>query len=361
MKGASFESILADLLRQAGRPARPEYLMLRGEPAPIALVFEQGRDQPACVFKGAHDLSLARGEYAKIAALLEVSSDRFGETIPRPLGTHTGAAGLTGILLSALPGARLKDLPPEWVFGPATIDETLPEITRWLTGFHEVARRLHGRYPPAGRRDLIERPVERYRTWFRVTSGEAARIDAAVDGLPNPGSRGLPHCLAHGDFSPANVLWDDGRIGVVDFEFALEPSLALEDLFHFLASMKSTTRPRDREGQRKRFFAEIFYGRGHLAGAARRAVQALAGNLRVEPELIEHLFVLSWVRLAVRSVELRARELHCEELLDDPDRLWERLDAETDEFLPVSRISARICGNVRQHAEMRDRFVLTQR
>jgi hypothetical protein len=148
---------------------------------------------------------------------------------------------------------------------------------------------------------------------------------------------------------------------VVDFEYALQACLPLEDLFHFLASMRSSTSARGRERARRAFFEEAFYSSGHLARASSRAVRGLAGKIGVDPELVEKLFVLAWVRFAVRSVELQIRNLDLADLSDDPDRLWQRLDAESEEFLPVVRIGGGICGNVRQHVEMKDRFVLAER
>jgi len=358
MSGASFESVLTHLLRQVGGPERPEYLMLRGAPAPIVLVFEPGKDLPIFVFKGARDRSQVGKEYSILRLLHETAPKCFGKTIPRPIRISDGATGLTGALSSALPGTRLKDLPPGQVFGSANVDTTLAEVTRWLVDFHDVSGRLHGTHPPAGRRALIEQPVEKYLEWFRVSADERALVQESAEGLPDPGSAGLPHCLGHGDFSPANVLWDRGRIGVIDFEYALNPSLALEDLFHFLASMMSSTSARDRAQQRRARFEETFYGQGYLAQGSQRAVMALARRVAVNPDLIEKLFVMAWVRYAVTSLEHWARSLGHAELLNDPDRLWPLLDAEQDEFLPVSRLGQGICGNVRQHLEMRNRFVL---
>ena len=115
---------------------------------------------------------------------------------------------------------------------------------------------------------------------------------------------------------------------------------------------------RDRAQQRREQFEATFYGQGHLARASHRAVMDLAGRIAVNPDLIERLFVLAWVRYAVSSLEHWAGSLGHAELLDDPDRLWPLLDAEREEFLPVSRIGQGVCGNVRQHLEMRTRFVL---
>ena len=361
MTASSFESILTDLVRQVGGPDRPGYLMLRGEPNPIVLVFAPREETPTFVFKGSRERLQADGESSRLQHLRESAPASFARTIPRQLGTKTSETGMSGVLFTALPGSRLKDVSPGRVFGPSTADATLNTVTRWLAGFHEVAGKLQGQYPPAGRRALIEQPVERYLNWFRVTDEEQALILEASAGLPDPGTTGLPHCLGHGDFSPANVLWDEGRIGVIDFEYALEPCLPLDDLLHFLASMKTTTSARDRENQRRGFFEEVFYGQGHLAQAARRAIRTLADRVTIAPETIEYLFVLCWVRLAVRSAEIQAHALGYRELLDDPDRLWKRLDAEPEEFLPTSRIAGGICGNVRQHVEMRERFSLASR
>ena len=255
----------------------------------------------------------------------------------------------------------MKDIPPRRLFGPSTVGPTLRRVSDWLLELYETVGIVREDGTAAPRRELFDRPVENYLKWFHVTEDERALILESRQKLPDPGTGSLPICRGHGDFSPANVLWSNGRIGVIDFEFALEPCLPLDDLLHFLASMKSSTSARGREAARKAFFEETFYGSGHLSRAAREAVHGLAGRLGIDLGLLEPLFVLTWVRYAVHAVELQVRHLDLASLTEEPERLWRRLDAELEEFLPVTRIRGGICGNVRQHVEMRDRFVLANR
>lgn len=359
MNERSPENLLTRLLPEADRVGPPTYLILRAEPTFIVLVFARGNSSPRYVFKAAREAAAVETleqEHCVLSDLIARAPAGFGDTLPRPIARGE-QSGLVGYLTSALPGTRMKDLPPGRIFGPSTAGPTLGRVTDWLADFYESA----GTPGAVGREALFGEAVEKYMKWFQVTAEERALILESLEGLPEPGAGGLPICRGHGDFSPANVLWDDGRIGVIDFEFALEPSPPLDDLFHFLASMRSSTSARDRDAQRRAFFEEAFYGSGHLSRAARDAVRGLAEKMSVDSGLVEKLFVLAWVRYAVRSVELQMRALGLTGLADDPERLWQRLDAGHEEFLPVTRIGGGICGNVRQHLEMRDRFALVSR
>jgi len=357
------EGLLTRLLCESNEVQRPTYLMLRAEPTRIVLVFETGSASPRCVFKAARDgsaLEALEKEHRILSDLRARAPAGFRDTLPRPIARGE-RSGLVGYLTRALPGARMKDLPPSRLFGSSTAGPTLRTITDWLVEFYEAAGIVRGGWSDPGREELFDAPAEKYMKWFRVTADERALIRECLEHLPGPGRQDLPVCRGHGDFSPANVLWDNGRIGVIDYEYAFEPCVPLDDLFHFLASMKSSTSARGREAARQAFFEETFYTAGHLSRAARDAVHTLARRMGVDLEHVERLFVLAWVRYAVRGVELRIHELELASLADDPERLWQRLDDEPEEFLPVIRIRGGICGNVRQHVELRDRFALAKR
>lgn len=357
------EGLMARLLRESNDVQQPTYLMLRAESMLTVLVFETGCRSPRYVFKVAHDgiaLEALEKEHRILSDLRARAPAGFRDTLPRPIARGE-RSGLVGYLTGALPGARMKDLPPGRLFGSSTAGRTLRQVTDWLVEFYGAASIADPDWVAPGREELFDAPAEKYMKWFRVTADERALIRECLEHLPEPGSKALPICRGHGDFSPANVLWDNGRIGVIDFEYALEPCTPLDDLFIFLASMKSTTSARGREAARRGFFEEAFYATGHLSRAARDAVHRLARRMGVAIEHVERLFVLAWMRYAVRGVELRIHELELASLADDPERLWQRLDAEPEEFLPVIRIRGGICGNVRQHLEMRERFALARR
>lgn len=357
MNDRSPEGLLKRLLRESADVECPGYLMLRAEPTLVVLVFASGAAAPRYVFKAARSgvaLEALEHEHRTLSDLASRATAEFRATLPRPIARGE-QAGLVGYLSETLPGARMKDIPPRRLFGPSTVGSTLRRVSDWLLEFYETVGIVRDAAPGRG---LLDGPVEQYLTWFRVTQDERALILEATERLPDPGTDALPLCRGHGDFSPANVLWSSGRIGVIDYEFALEPSLPLEDLLHFLASMHSSTSARGREAARSGFFEETFYASGHLSRAAREAVREFAGRLGIDLGLLEPLFVLTWVRLAVRAVELQMRHLDLASLAEEPQQLWPRLDAAPEEFLPVARVRGGICGNVRQHLEMRDRFVL---
>lgn len=353
------ESLLSDLLARAGDPHPFHPLLLRDEPGYVALVFRADEDAPRYVYKASSDgraLAAFRKEFEILGLLHRRGSGTFRSSVPRPLAREE-RDGFEGFLVGAFAGARLKDLPPRRSFGRSTIAGTLETVADWLLRYYRAAG-IESAGPGTQTGQLLfARPVSRYLALFETTAEERAAIEQARDRVLRADGRGLPVCRGHGDFSPANVIWNRGRIGVIDYEFAFESVSPLDDLFHFLGSLRSSTSATGRTGARRAFFEEVFYGTGYLARAARRTVTSFAGSIGLARELIESLFLLAWVRMAVRTVDLRADALGLRGEAARPDRLWPRLDAEQDEFLPVVRARGGICDNVRQYVALRDRCV----
>lgn len=358
MMPATPESVLGSLLSRMGAEEPFHSLVLRSEPGYVALVFQGRSTLPSYVFKASSQegaREALRKEHEALMRLHERGSESLRKTIPRPLA-HDEVAGLRALLVSACAGVRLKDLPVRRAFGPTTISRTLTTVTDWLVEYYQAAGTASGMTAEWKTR-LFDEPVARYRRLFRTLPQETQTLSRALENLAGSVASSIPVCAAHGDLSPANVLWDDGRIAVIDYEFAFESVPPLDDLFHFLGSLRSSTSAVGRLESRRRFFEEVFYGTGYVSRAALQSVVAFAGRLGIPLDLIEDLFVMSWVRLAVRNVDLQVQALGLEDEARDPERLWERLDAQTEEFLPVLRMQGGVCDNVRQYLALRDRCI----
>jgi hypothetical protein len=78
----------------------------------------------------------------------------------------------------------------------------------------------------------------RYRPWIRSRIRErclaAVRWLRAFHDLSGRGDSLTRRGRTHGDFKPANVLFDGLRIGVVDWELSSDDAVQADDLFHFL-------------------------------------------------------------------------------------------------------------------------------
>ncbi|MCP3980231.1 MAG: aminoglycoside phosphotransferase family protein [bacterium] len=352
MTGRTPEALLAERLHEVGEHGAMQLMLLRAAPSWVVLAFEERTSTPSYVFKASSDpqqLSVLRHEHELLVRLHSSASHEFRRTVPLPL-SRGAREGLEGFLVRALPGTRMKDLSPARLFGPGRISATLDAVARWLLDYYATLGLERVELDSDVRDALFEEPAAAYLELFETTASERDTIGRALDRLAHLAPTGFPLCPCHGDFSPANVIRDRRRIGVIDYEFAAERWPPLDDLLHFLAAMRSTSSSEDRDAARRAFFAETFYGRGRVAQAVRRTVAGFAGRLGLEAAWIEPLFVLAWVRLAVRSVRLHASELGLDPVTTPRKELWSALDAD-GEYLPVTRAHAGRCDNVRQHAE----------
>jgi aminoglycoside phosphotransferase (APT) family kinase protein len=355
------QDIFELLSRKGTGIQKPESILLPRGLQFTAIVFDSGCPEPRYILKWTSDPDSKRRldtEFRTLRLLQEKGSESFRTTIPAPLWLEE-SAGAVFLLEGALPGVRMKDRPPESLFGPDTIGNTLAAVADWLHDFCEAGRAGTGGSAAAKTRaEIFERPVERFLRFFQTTPEERKAVEDALRFIGEAGGgEAIPLARLHGDFSPANILWDDGRIGVIDFELAGDIGPPLEDLFYFLAD---TQRGEGSGGKRTRreLFEAVYFGTGYLAASARRAVIGFSEKIGLETESLRDLFVLAWVRHAVRKLDLDLERLGLPEEGADPAELWAKIDADPEAFLPVTRSRSGVCENLRQFVSLRDRFVL---
>jgi thiamine kinase-like enzyme len=90
----------------------------------------------------------------------------------------------------------------------------------------DVLRRLHGSWDQVSGHILSFCPFQTIRTYAQVASDLGARLPEPIGDLVDD-SRRLSHrigpfrpVLCHNDLLPANLIWDDARLWLIDWEYA---------------------------------------------------------------------------------------------------------------------------------------------
>jgi len=212
------------------------------------------------------------------------------------------------VLLEALPGApRLPALVRERVTGTATADARLLTLEAALDACARIAATLHSSGIELGRSRTLSGDAEAARWEVAAIAGLApavaatlaARLDDADAVLADDGS---PFGLTHGDFTPAQVLFDGPLSGLVDLDTMglAEPAL---DLGQFV---------------------------GYLALAVRKA-QTSSGRLTDRPDDLGDAFLDGYVRAAgvpdAASLTERVAAYRTVTLVRIAARSWRQLKA----------------------------------
>lgn len=356
---ANIEEILALLLGEKGLSERPECALLARDPLFVAIVFDKKSAMPRYVLKWTNAAAASHLLKKEFAALkeLEIKGDAaFRKTIPCPLALEESHE-TTVLLESALPGKRMKDIPPETLFGRKSINDTLEKVTAWLFNFYRAAIPEQPSMDEETMSAVFDNQVRSYFDFFRAAPEEKQMIKDALARIKNACGNGFPLCRLHGDFCPENILWGKEQVGVIDFELAFENGAPLDDLFYFLASITGASQKSRKTEERKDVFTEVFFGTGYLAEAAKRAIAEFSKRMGIALPLIPSLFALSWVRYAVRKFTLLTEKLGPSKE-DNPLMLWQAIEKRPEEFMPTIRMKNGVCENVRQFWEMKDVFLV---
>jgi hypothetical protein len=182
---------------------------------------------------------------------------------------ETAATGSTLGVLLARPGTRRHKV------------ALVEAVARWLL---KMAGETAGMSEALGsERSRIAREVLPF--WSLTSQGNDLTAGLA----------GVPAVFEHGDLSEGNVMFDDGRLALVDWELARFPGLPLWDLLYFalcaLPLVDGATDDRERDGH----FIALFEGRARsshlLFGWLRSAVE----NLSLPPASVGPLATLCWL------------------------------------------------------------------
>jgi aminoglycoside phosphotransferase len=283
--GVGFESLsVLELNRSSG-----------SNPSLVLLVFVDRRPEPAALIKLTREPGASarlEAEHRNLTLLAESSAAAAGH-VPRPLFLGE-CRGFSVLAESALPGVRLKNLAPERYFRSRRFPVHLTGIVDFLSALRT------GTSLPA-----IERAAPSIES-FRNHFDRSPAVDALLDGtLEDLAGADLPAVHGHGDFCTANLLVDDDRIGVIDWEYPLDAGRPGSDLFYCLSSFWCIPYRSGVEG-RVANYREIFFGDHRHGKTIRAEIRRYFESLEIPVELTRPLAVSSWVDYANRKRRLIA-------------------------------------------------------
>ena len=207
-------------------------------------------------------------ELANLARVRTLLGLTLGRSVPEPLL----ALPKRGILVtSKIPGVPLTVILKKYAnrlvgpFRTYTLGETARRVGMWLRGFQDAT---HGEPVPYNRdfylADLEKRLSQLQEKGFEPSLIREILQKASLRSAPLNG-RLIPAAAKHGDFIAQNILIEDGRVGVVDFEAFGEREAVYDDLGMFLGYIlvlggRALYSPKSLDAVRRGFLAGFLGG-----------------------------------------------------------------------------------------------------
>jgi len=259
----------------------------------LLFAFAEGARNPSVIAKIARlrgpAPSLGR-EAAALEALMAIPGGIEG--VPRLLGrTETG--GSFAILETVVPGAPLH--PSKVRRNP---EQSLAPFLDWIIELQQRTRVYA--MADVWWKEAVDRPLRRIETLFGASSAEGRLVSRTKHIAERLRETATAWVFEHGDFSAPNLLLDDGRPGIVDWELGTPHGILGADLFQLLGF---GARARDgalssREGRDA--LRRAFFGKSPWAA---EMVLHYASALGIRASRLPALYVLSWARNVASYVE----------------------------------------------------------
>jgi aminoglycoside phosphotransferase (APT) family kinase protein len=291
------------ILADAAVPAR-----IRASPVPPVLVsggaeawsritllaFDGGAPSPGAVVKvarRAEDDAATRREHEVLAVVRERLDDRLKGSVPEPIAL-LGEQGRMAIVQGSVAGvsalARLRRWPQPTGRGRRDLALT----AEWLASLHARTARLRAVPGSPAWLEHVDAPLERFASCFEV--GEpVVRLLERLRAHAAAAASGLPIVTEHRDLGPWNVLIDDGRIRVIDWEAARDGP-AMTDLVYAILHWSFVANGATSEADRRSLVRGLLAGAGGPPGEQVRGTLHRYGDaVGVDRQLIPSLVVLT--------------------------------------------------------------------
>jgi aminoglycoside phosphotransferase len=256
----------------------------------VGLLFPKGAVAPALVVKVPRLRADGEGierEAAVLRSLREACPSLRG-TVPRVVALADGDRPLlveTAVTGPALSPRMLRAAP----------SRCIDAVLGWLIALSATRKRGD----QASYERLLAEPLAFLAESFPPRAPERDLVVRTLD-LVEP-LRGLevPRVLEHGDLAHPNLIWSEGRVGVVDWELADEEGLPVQDAVFFLTyATFALRRPRTDE-ERLAAFHDAFFAE---EGWAKAKVTAYRRELALDEQALTPLFAACWARYTARLV-----------------------------------------------------------
>jgi hypothetical protein len=282
------------------RLLRYEGWLRDGETGTLLVFTGREEERLSHVFKLAADprrFPALKAEFGNLT-LLAASRGRIQTMIPRALSlTHFD--GLLVLAERALPGAPLKSLDAREFFLGRSREEFLQGVTDILVALGQAPGR--GARAFGGdeiRRHFVE-PALFFRDTFSLGDAETTMLDDYLQRVSALAGLRIPLVYSHGDFCPSNLLWESGKLSVIDWEIPLKLEVPMLDLFHFLQSCALSFTPERNARPYAERLASFFSAGGRFSPVTGDLIRATAEKLEIPDRVIPFLFVLYWLNEAI--------------------------------------------------------------
>ncbi|HZM69630.1 MAG TPA: phosphotransferase [Candidatus Cryosericum sp.] len=231
---------------------------------------------------GAHYLER---EHRGLQSLTGIVTSVPRESVPQPL-LYREVAGHHVLLQSALRGEKVGT----WLNPGLRLNGRMGRFLGWAADWNAAlgkATRIDGR-------DYAQALTEEFSAKIDRTGRSRALLDRATQEVRAGFDGAFPAVLAHGDFCGENILGENERYGVIDWEHCDQPSLPGYDILDLCLWI--VCRIEDHlDPDPFAALERILNGRDPLAELLRRTLGRYAAGMGFRRELLPPLLTLAWV------------------------------------------------------------------
>ncbi len=237
---------------------------------------------------GAHFLER---EHRGLRSLKERWSDIPAASVPRLL-LYREVAGRQALLQSALRGEKVSS----WLIPGFRLSGRLGRFLVWAADWSAAL----GRATRTGGEGLIPTWIDEFSTKLDRTNRSRALLDGAANKVREGFHGEFPAVLAHGDFCGENILGDDERYGVIDWELCDELSVPAYDILDLCLWVVFRT---EGHAEPDPFAAldRLLNGRDPLARELRLTLGRYAASMGIARQYLPRLVTLAWAGYCLKK------------------------------------------------------------
>jgi hypothetical protein len=238
-----------------------------------------------------------RIEFENLQHLQQIGMNRDRQTTPVPLGLWEDDQCLI-TLQAALPGRPLLNIPARQIFSAGALSSSIGHVMTWWTSFQHNFGVRRTPMTEAFYRDAVLLPLDAFKRHFTLDDQERQLLADRFEDRSSLLDLELPLFVRHGDFCPANMMFEPAGIGVFDWEFPLHGYLSPLDLFHFFGSTRFPFKGMQGESGHFESFVEVYWGNSYFSRTMRRCLADVCAAFEIPLRVLPDLFLLSLIDIA---------------------------------------------------------------
>ena len=225
-------------------------------------------------------------------------------TLPRPLGKlHAGGSDVA--LESYLTGQPMNGLfRGQDLLTSRSLTQYVVSVVRWLSEFQRRVPALQ--IPPDRREDWLIAPIRRYEESFDLDIAERNFLARLVAEVRSGVHHGVKPVVSHGQLGPENILIDDKKIRVIDWEWASLTGIPGADLFRYLMLYFFRSKGLEQSVETAAAYVSAFRWLWWEEGAHRAFIQSIVGDyfnaFELDPVFTGFALALTLIEEAVQKV-----------------------------------------------------------